>query len=79
MIKRITSAWSFRRVLYLGLGILLIVQSAVNDMWFGVFFGAYFAAMGLFAFGCAGGHCAIDTSQDKSAVTDQDVQHTIKE
>lgn len=81
MIKKIISGWSFRRALYLGLGILLIVQSVVNNMWFGVIFGAYFAAMGLFSFGCAGGHCATDTLQSKSATPDEDARtvKTIKE
>lgn len=66
MIKGFTSAWSFRRVLYLGLGTLMIVQSIVNNMWIGVLFGAYFAAMGLFAFGCAGGQCAIQETRQTS-------------
>lgn len=25
--------------------------------WFGILIGGYFAAMGVFAFGCAGGNC----------------------
>ena len=66
MMKGFLSGWTFRRVLYLGLGTLLIVQSIVNSMWIGVLFGAYFAAMGLFAFGCAGGQCAVQEPRHTS-------------
>ena len=68
--KGFLSGWTFRRVLYLGLGTLMIVQSIVNSMWIGVLFGAYFAAMGLFAFGCAGGQCAVEEPQQKAVTKD---------
>lgn len=29
----------------------------MEKQWLGLAFGAYFASMGLFAFGCAGGNC----------------------
>lgn len=57
MKQRILTDWTFRRVLYVGLGALLIDQSIEQHLWFGVLFGGYFASMGLFAFGCAGGNC----------------------
>ena len=53
------SDWSIRRALYLGLGIMMVVHSIIDSMWIGVFFGAYFAAMGLFGFGCANGQCTM--------------------
>jgi hypothetical protein len=49
--------WTFTRALYLILGIVVIVQSVMTQQWFGAIFGAYFASMGLFAFGCAAGNC----------------------
>jgi hypothetical protein len=57
MIKRIMNDWTFTRALYLILGIVVIVQSVMTQQWFGAIFGAYFASMGLFAFGCAAGNC----------------------
>lgn len=57
MKQRILTGWTFRRVLYVALGALLIAQSIEQHLWFGVLFGGYFASMGLFAFGCAGGKC----------------------
>lgn len=58
MWHRLTTGWTFIRGIYLLLGIFVIVQSVQERFWAGVAFGAYFSAMGLFAFGCAGGHCA---------------------
>ena len=49
--------WTFKRVLFFLMGIFVIVQSIMNEQWLGVAFGGYFAAMGLFAFGCASGNC----------------------
>jgi hypothetical protein len=57
MKERILTQWSLSRALFLILGIMVIVQSAMSHQWFGILFGAYFAAMGLFAFGCASGGC----------------------
>lgn len=55
--QRLLTGWTFTRVLYLGLGIAVIINSATSQQWFGVLFGAYFASMGLFSFGCASGAC----------------------
>ncbi len=57
MIDRIFTKWTFTRALYLILGIVVIIESITGHQWFGVGIGGYFAAMGLFAFGCAGGNC----------------------
>ena len=60
MKERILTNWTFTRALYLIIGIAVIVQSVMSQQWFGVVFGCYFAAMGLFAFCCAAGNCFND-------------------
>jgi hypothetical protein len=55
--KRLLTGWSFRRAIYLFIGVFIIIQSVIEKNWLGVLVGAYFASMGLFAFGCAGGDC----------------------
>ncbi len=70
---RILTNWTFTRALYLLIGIAVIVQSVMSQQWFGVAFGAYFASMGLFAFGCAAGNCATGPQQ-KQNTTIQDVE-----
>lgn len=55
--NRILTGWTFQRGLYLLMGLIVIVQSVMEQQWAGVAFGAYFASMGLFAFGCAAGNC----------------------
>lgn len=57
MKERIRTNWTFTRGLYLLIGVSVIIESAVQQQWFGVLFGGYFASMGLFAFGCAAGNC----------------------
>ncbi|NOT38353.1 MAG: hypothetical protein HOP11_13360 [Saprospiraceae bacterium] len=57
MLERITSNWTYIRVFYLIMGLIVIIQSVMYQQWFGVAFGSYFASMGLFAFGCASGSC----------------------
>jgi hypothetical protein len=57
MKERILTNWSIRRVLYMAMGGYLIVQSIIDKQYFGVLLGTYFAAMGLFSFGCASGNC----------------------
>lgn len=57
MKERIFTNWTFSRMLFLIMGVMVIVQSAMSHQWFGILFGGYFAAMGLFAFGCAAGGC----------------------
>lgn len=57
MKERILKNWTFTRAFYLIMGLFVIVQSFMGQQWFGIAFGGYFAAMGLFAFGCASGNC----------------------
>lgn len=57
MKERLLTGWTFTRGAYLVIGIMVIIQAAVNDQWLGILLGSYVAFMGLFAFGCAGGSC----------------------
>lgn len=59
MKERVLTNWTFARALYLVMGLIVIVQSLMSQQWLGVLFGGYFAVMGLFAFGCAAGNCAV--------------------
>ncbi len=77
MWERIFSNWTFTRALYLILGIVVIIESITSHQWFGLGIGGYFAAMGLFAFGCAagncyGGNCAAEPQQ-KITSSNQDI------
>ena len=65
MIRRMISGWTVMRPLYLVIGLIIAVQSAMLREWFGLAIGLYFAAMGLFAFGCAGGSCSTDWRREK--------------
>lgn len=55
--------WNVRRTIYVLVGIFIIVQSVMISQWFGLIFGGYFTAMGLFGFGCASGNCAVNNTQ----------------
>lgn len=57
MKQRILTGWTFGRVLYLVMGITILIQSVMIHQWMGMVLGSYFAAMGIFAFGCAAGSC----------------------
>jgi hypothetical protein len=57
MKQRILAGWNYIRVIYVLLGSFIIIQSVADGQWLGILFGGYFAAMGLFAFGCAAGNC----------------------
>ena len=58
MFENVFKNWTFIRVLYLILGLIILSQSAIDKQWAGVFLGVYFMVMGLFSIGCAGGNCA---------------------
>ena len=75
MKQRILRNWTFRRALYLVIGIAVIIQSFVEHQWFGILFGTYFVAMGLFAFGCAANNCFTGSYTTKAGQvpTDHDV------
>lgn len=77
MKNRILTNSTFTRALYLVIGIAVMIQSIISQQWFGVAFGGYFAATGLFAFGCAGGTCyngnCVVESKQKTNATIQEV------
>jgi hypothetical protein len=73
MKERILTNWTFTRAFYLIVGIFVVIQSIMSQQWFGIAFGGYFAAMGLFAFGCAsgncvGGNCSTESNQNSNQV-----------
>ena len=57
MKDRILKGWTFIRWTYLAMGLLIVIQAVVSQKWMEFFLGAYFASMGIFAFGCASGNC----------------------
>lgn len=59
LLARISLPWSFTRVLYLLVGGIIVGQAIMDQLWFGIIFGGYFMAMGIFSWGCAAGNCAI--------------------
>lgn len=59
MRDRILTGWTFQRAIYVILGGFMLVQSSFEGLWIGILFGAYFASMGVFNFGCAAGNCYV--------------------
>jgi hypothetical protein len=59
MKDRLLKGWTFIRVFYLAMGLIIATHSAMNMEWMGAILGAYFASMGLFSFGCAAGQCSV--------------------
>jgi hypothetical protein len=57
MKERLLSNWTFIRVMYLLVGVSLVIQGLAGQQWLISLWGAYFASMGLFGFGCASGGC----------------------
>ncbi len=65
MKNRLLYGWTITRGFYLLMGLAIILSSASAKDWLSVAIGSYFAAMGLFAFGCAGGYCMNNSSSIK--------------
>ena len=63
MLNRILTGWTFTRVLYTFIGVMVIVQGFTEKQYWGMAFGAYFASMGIFNFGCAAGACYVGNCQ----------------
>ena len=57
MKDRILKNWTVLRIFYLLIGGVILIQSVSAHEWLGLAIGGYFAAMGIFAFGCAAGAC----------------------
>ncbi len=76
MRKRILTGWTVQRAIYGLVGLAIIAQAIKDKEWVWLLPGAYFAAMGIFAFGCAsgncfGGSCYVDTKPVNPAATPQ--------
>lgn len=67
MKQRILTGWTFNRALYALMGIFIIIQSVMQHEWIGILPGGYFAAMGIFSFGCAAGSCYSGPERDSAA------------
>lgn len=63
MKERLLHNWTFMRVFYTLMGIIICIASVTQREWGGLLLGGYFLSMGIFAFGCAapggcyGGSC----------------------
>ena len=75
MMNRILKGWNFIRVFYLLAGIGMLVQSVVHKQWAFAIVGLYFAIMGLFALGCAGGCCYTAASNKPSENSIQNTEY----
>jgi hypothetical protein len=65
--QKVLSGWNWVRVMYVIMGTVIIIQSIIQKQWLWVLFGAYFASMGLFGFGCAAGACFTNMNYDEPA------------
>ncbi|MCU0437436.1 MAG: hypothetical protein MUC49_05930 [Raineya sp.] len=65
MKSRLLTGWSIRRVVYLVMGIMIMVQAWQAQQWILSVLGGYFATMGLFALGCAGSNCEVNMNSKK--------------
>lgn len=80
MKQRILSGWTFQRIIFLVMGVMILIQSVMERQWIGVAFGAYFASMGLFSFGCASGACYTPNYySEKKDITNHETKQVIVE
>ncbi|MBK5271849.1 MAG: hypothetical protein JJE22_12630, partial [Bacteroidia bacterium] len=55
--------------------VVILIQSIMDRQWFGIILGIYFASMGLFAIGCAGGYCyGINHNYEPNKKTDESIR-----
>jgi hypothetical protein len=66
LLQRFFLPWTLTRIMFLIVGGSIFAQALMDKLWVGVIFGLYFAATGLFAWGCAGGNCPIPTQSQNS-------------
>jgi hypothetical protein len=64
-LSRIKTGWTVMRILYIFMGSMIIYQAIAEKQWLLILFGAYFASMGLFNYGCASGNCATGQCETK--------------
>lgn len=65
--RRLFSNWTYIRLIYTLLGLLISGSSIPEMEWIGILFGGYVSSMGIFAFGCAGGHCMPMKDNDQNS------------
>jgi hypothetical protein len=63
LLKKLLLGWNFKRMLFIGMGILIVIQAFITKQWFGIVLGSYFIGMGAFALGCASGVCYLPKEQ----------------
>ena len=56
---RVLTGWNFTRIAYTLVGLYIVFQAFTDKQWSFLPLGLYFASMGVFAFGCAGGNCYV--------------------
>jgi hypothetical protein len=79
MKNRILYGWSPRRALYSLGGIAIIVYAIIAKEWLGALLGGYFAAMGVFNFGCASGNCGYVRDRHRKIYTRKDAATGLEE
>lgn len=57
MKDKLLTGWTFQRVVFLIVGLLIVGQSVSAQQWIGVALGGYLLFMALFSIGCASGSC----------------------
>lgn len=74
MKNRLFTGWTITRGFYLLMGVAIIISSASAKDWMSIAIGSYFTAMGLFAFGCAGGYCMPSSAPVTSETASKEVE-----
>ena len=64
---RLLTGWNFTRIAYTAVGLYIVFQAFADKQWSFLPLGLYFASMGVFAFGCAGGNCYVPKSGTTTA------------
>jgi uncharacterized membrane protein YedE/YeeE len=57
MKARILTGWTLQRWIFLAIGSSITISGFADHEWILVLGGTYFAGLGLFGLGCAGGIC----------------------
>lgn len=79
MKDRILRGWTFRRGLFVVVGVVVGVQSIIYREWIWTLGGVFLIAMGVFALGCVGGNCPVNVTpsknKDKENITFEEVKN----
>jgi hypothetical protein len=66
MLERIKRPLTFRRLLFLGMGLFIGISSFKQGEWIGTLMGTYFFSMGLFTLGCAD-NCGLSSTMSTTS------------